>query len=383
MKNKKSKELIRIIKFTIISISAGLIQVGTFALFNDIFKWNYWLAYLLSLLLSILWNFTINRNYTFKSSNNITKSMLLVLAFYAIFTPVSTVLGDFVTKQGVHDYIVLVVTMVSNFILEFLYTRYFVYKNSCDTKDDISNPNKKPLTYRIIRGTINFFFHKRTFLKKSNLPKEPCIIVTNHSQMYGPICCELYLDDPKTIWCISQMLDKKEVRDYAYNDFWSEKPKYIRWYFKMISKLFGPLLYHLMYYSNTLPVYKDNRIMATFKESIKKLNEGHNIIIFPESRNPFNEIINDFQENFVDLAKLYYRRYNKELYFVPMYNAVNLKKMVYGTPIKYDPNIDLEEQKHLICNHLKQEITTLAKELPLHKVVPYDNLPRRKYKNNK
>lgn len=382
MKNNKSKEIIRIIKFTIISISAGLIQVGTFALFNDVFKWNYWLGYLLSLLLSILWNFTINRNYTFKSSNNITKSMLLVLAFYAVFTPISTILGEYATNNGVHDYIVLVITMLSNFVLKFLYTRYFVYKNSCDTKET-NTMTKKPLTYRIIRGTINFFFHKRTFLNKENLPEEPCIIVTNHSQMYGPICCELYIDNPKTIWCISQMLDKKEVRDYAYNDFWSEKPKYIRWYFKLVSKLFGPLLYHLMYYSNTLPVYKDNRIMATFKESIKKLNEGHNIIIFPESRNQYNEIINDFQENFVDLAKLYYRRYNKELLFVPMYNAVNLKKMIYGKPIKYNPNIDLEEQKHIICNHLKQEITSIAKELPLHKVVPYDNLPRRKYKTNK
>lgn len=148
MEKNTVKEVMRVIKFTLISISAGLIQIGTFALFNEVFKWNYWVGYLLSLLLSILWNFTINRKITFKSASNVKIAMLLVLAFYAVFTPVSTVLGDWVERLGVNEYIVLVVTMILNFVLEFLYTRYFVYKNSCDTavktKDDnLDEPAKK------------------------------------------------------------------------------------------------------------------------------------------------------------------------------------------------------------------------------------------------
>ena len=88
MQNKNSaKEFFRAVKFLIISISAGLIQVGTFTLFNEVFKWNYWVAYLPSLLLSVLWNFTINRKYTFKSANNVKIAMILVLAFYVVFTP--------------------------------------------------------------------------------------------------------------------------------------------------------------------------------------------------------------------------------------------------------------------------------------------------------
>lgn len=134
MKENKIKELIRAVKFTIISISAGIIQIGTFALFNDVLHWDYWAGYITSLLLSILWNFTINRKITFKSSNNIAKSMILVLLFYAVFTPVSTILGDLATKNEINEYIVLAVTMVSNFVLEFLYTRYIVYRNSCDTQ---------------------------------------------------------------------------------------------------------------------------------------------------------------------------------------------------------------------------------------------------------
>ncbi len=134
MKNKK--EIVRVIKFTLISISAGVIQIGSFALFNDVFRWNYWLGYLTSLLLSILWNFTINRSYTFKSSNDIAKSMVLVLLFYAVFTPASTVLGNLATDKGANEYLVLAITMILNFVLEFLYTRFFVYRNSCDTKQE-------------------------------------------------------------------------------------------------------------------------------------------------------------------------------------------------------------------------------------------------------
>lgn len=135
VKERDFKELFRALKFLIISISAGIIQIGTFTLFNEVFCWNYWLAYLSSLLLSIIWNFTINRKYTFKSANNIKIAMILVLAFYAVFTPLSTILGDLAENGAVNEYIILAVTMISNFVLEFLYTRFVVYRNSCDTKD--------------------------------------------------------------------------------------------------------------------------------------------------------------------------------------------------------------------------------------------------------
>ena len=132
-KRKDLKELFRALKFFIISTSAGIIQIGSFALFNEVFVWNYWVSYLLSLLLSIVWNFTINRKITFKSANNIKIAMLLVLAFYAVFTPVSTILGELAENNGVNEYIVLGLTMISNLVLEFLFTRYVVYRNSCDT----------------------------------------------------------------------------------------------------------------------------------------------------------------------------------------------------------------------------------------------------------
>ena len=131
MNNKT--EWLRTLKFLLFSISAAIVQIVSFAVLELIFKDNYWLAYLPSLILSIVWNFTINRKFTFKSANNVKIAMLLVLAFYAVFTPLSTWLGELATNSGVHDWIVLGVTMVSNFVLEYLYTRFIVYRNSCDT----------------------------------------------------------------------------------------------------------------------------------------------------------------------------------------------------------------------------------------------------------
>ena len=136
---KDKKELLRAVKFTLFSISAGIIQIGLFTLLNELLQLDYWVSYLTSLVASILWNFTINRKVTFKSSNNVKIAMLLVFAFYLVFTPVSTVLGNLAENAGVNEYIVLAVTMLSNFVLEYLYTRYVVYRNSCDTAEKKEN----------------------------------------------------------------------------------------------------------------------------------------------------------------------------------------------------------------------------------------------------
>ena len=140
MQDKKSNEFFRVIKFTLISISAGLIQVGSYALLRLLISqfaegsWqDYVFAYTPSLLLSVICNFTINRKYTFKSASNVKIAMLLVLAFYAVFAPVSIILGGIAVDNGVHPDLVFVITMLLNFVLEFLYTRYVVYKDSCDT----------------------------------------------------------------------------------------------------------------------------------------------------------------------------------------------------------------------------------------------------------
>ena len=130
--NDNKKQLWQAIKFTLFSISAGIIQIGSFALL-EIFITDYWIPYLISVVLSILWNFTLNRRYTFKSAANIPVAMTKVFGFYLVFTPLSTYLGDMAEGVGVNDFIILIVTMVANFVLEFLFCKFVVYWGKEDT----------------------------------------------------------------------------------------------------------------------------------------------------------------------------------------------------------------------------------------------------------
>lgn len=129
------KELWRALKFTLISLSAGIIQIGSFTLLNEFVlgEERAAISHFVALVLSVIWNFTINRKITFKSSNNVIKSMILVALFYVVFTPVSTLFMAWATDKGWNEYLVEGLNMLANFVLEYLFTRFVVYRNSCDT----------------------------------------------------------------------------------------------------------------------------------------------------------------------------------------------------------------------------------------------------------
>ena len=129
---KEKKQLWQAVKFTLFSASAGVIQIASFALL-EIFIQDYWIAYLVSLVLSILWNFTWNRRYTFKSAANVPVAMAKVFGFYLVFTPLSTYLGSIAEGRGVNDFLILIVTMLANFVLEFLFCKFVVYRGKEDT----------------------------------------------------------------------------------------------------------------------------------------------------------------------------------------------------------------------------------------------------------
>ena len=132
---KQNKEWIRVIKFVLFSASAGIIQIGSFTLLNECTEWRYWPCYLISLLLSILWNFTFNRRFTFKSNANVPKAMLLVLAYYCVFTPVTTLLGNFLAEDmHWNEYLVTGLNMALNLSTEYLFQRYVVYRNKLDNR---------------------------------------------------------------------------------------------------------------------------------------------------------------------------------------------------------------------------------------------------------
>ena len=239
------------------------------------------------------------------------------------------------------------------------------------------------LTYRIIKGLVRFFYRKMTVEGLENLPEEPCLVIGNHAQMNGPIACELYFPGKRYTWCIGHMMHLKEVPDYAFQDFWSKKPWYSRWFYRLLSYIIAPLSVCIFNNADTIAVYKDTRIISTFRDTVNALCEGANVVIFPEHEVPYNNIVNSFQDKFVDIARMYYRKTKKELCFVPMYIAPALGKMVLGKPIRFSASCAIEEERERICVHLKEQITDLARALPAHRVVPYSNVSRKDYPMNR
>lgn len=134
MTNTK-KELIRSLKFLLFSVSAGIIQIVSFAIFEEFLHLTHWLSYLISLVLSVLWNFTLNRKYTFKSAANVPIAMIKVACFYLVFAPLSTWWTALLTGAEIcwNAYVVEIGTMIINFVTEFLYDRFFVFGKSIDT----------------------------------------------------------------------------------------------------------------------------------------------------------------------------------------------------------------------------------------------------------
>ncbi len=129
------KELLRAVKFTLFSISAGIIEIVSFSLLTELTALPYWPCYLIALVLSVLWNFTFNRRYTFRSAGNVPKAMALVAAYYCVFTPLSTLGGNFLANLGWNEYLVTGLNMVVNFVTEFLYDKYVVFRGTVDTNN--------------------------------------------------------------------------------------------------------------------------------------------------------------------------------------------------------------------------------------------------------
>ena len=136
MESNKKKELWRAVKFTLFSASAGLIELVSFALLNELLHLPYWLSYLIALVLSVLWNFTLNRKFTFKSAANVPAAMLKVAGYYAVFTPLSTLLEhQLAGRLGWNEYLVTAINMGLNLVTEFLFQRFVVYRDSVDTAE--------------------------------------------------------------------------------------------------------------------------------------------------------------------------------------------------------------------------------------------------------
>lgn len=241
---------------------------------------------------------------------------------------------------------------------------------------------KKKKFLLFLEGIVKIFYRKRKTIGEENVPNEACMIISNHSQIHGPLAGELFLKN-KLIWCDGPMMNRKEVPEYTARVFWKDKPKKSMWFYKMLGHLIARPASYILGNADTIGVFRDTRLFTTFKTTVDALKDGTNIVIYPECPVERNEIVNEFNLHFVDTARMYYKETGKCLAFVPMYHAVKLKKFVYGKPIYFDPSIDNVSQRTRICNYLMDEITALAKSLPRHKVIPFNNVGKKNFKYSK
>ena len=242
---------------------------------------------------------------------------------------------------------------------------------------------KPSLLYNVIKAAVTVFYPAMEVIGADNLPDEAAIIVGNHTQMNGPICAELYCPGKHYTWCAGEMMHLKEVPEYAFRDFWSQKPRWTHPWFMLLSYLIAPLSVVVFNSAHTIGVYHDTRLIGTFKNTIKRLQEGNHVVIFPEHDVKYNHILYDFQDKFIDVAKLYYKKTGKELTFVPLYIAPKLKAMYFGKPTRFDPAQPMDSERARIKEYLMGQITEIACDLPEHTVVPYRNIPKKHYPSNK
>lgn len=246
-------------------------------------------------------------------------------------------------------------------------------------REDSICKKHKGLLFLILKGVVRPFYKKYKIIGLENIPSEPSVIVGNHAQMHGPLCAETTKAFKRYTWCIGDLMHLKSSGKYIFKDFWGYKPKSVQWIYKIFAFFLAPVLVYIFRNADTIAVYKDMRAISTFKKTIKGLKQDAHIILFPEFHKEYNNIINEFQDKFIDVARLYYKDTGKELSFVPMYIAPKLKTIVYGKAIKYDNTKSTDEQRKSICNYLKNEITKLAMDLPAHRVVPYANIAKSEY----
>ena len=240
----------------------------------------------------------------------------------------------------------------------------------------------RSLIYRCLKFLVRLFYPRMKIVGAEHLPNEPVIAVGNHAQIHGPLAGELYYPGPHYIWCAGQMMHLKEVPAYAFADFWSQKPRSVRWFYRLLSYLIAPISVCVFNTAHTIPVYHDARLLACFRQTVRRLQEGASIIIFPEHAEPYNHILCQFQDKFVHVARLYYKRTGIALSFVPMYVAPALKQIILGNPIRFCPDRPIEEECQRICAACMAQITEIAQALPRHTVVPYRNISKKDYPTN-
>lgn len=192
---------------------------------------------------------------------------------------------------------------------------------------------------------------------------EPVVFVANHEKNYGPAIMQLFFPISYRPWIIYNMLDEDVCKPYVQETFFDERLKWPRWLSKPVTALLTPLLVRLMQETNPVPVYRGrpDRIVETFRQSIKALENGENLLIFPEkpASEPFSDDVNEFFEGFLYLAKLYYRKTGKGLLFCPVSINPKTDTISIGKSVRFNPEFEFQVESDRIRLHLMEQVAGL------------------------
>ncbi len=200
---------------------------------------------------------------------------------------------------------------------------------------------------------------------------EPGLFVCNHSEICSPVMITLDFDRPHANWVINCAMDRKKCESYAFHDVLSGNSRKHKGFYRFLAKIIRVLLPPILDNVDTVPVFHDRRIIETFKQSVKKLESGKDVVIFAESPRQYSEYINELQRGFVDLGRYYFSRTGKKLKYYPAYVERSNRVIAVGKPIEYDPELPMKEQRERICVFLQEGIDRQARGLKKHKPVKF------------
>jgi len=230
---------------------------------------------------------------------------------------------------------------------------------------------KKTLYARMYEPLARLIFKKSKVVTKEPLSDEPSVFLCNHSAAIGPALMTLYFKRPHKTWVIDFAMDKKIGPNYFFHDGLFGRSKKCKGFYRLLSRIIMPLLRRLLTSGGPILVHHDRRIMQTFKESIEALEDGKDLVIFPESPVRATEFVSKLYDGFADVGRMYFQKTGKCLKFYPVYCEKKNRVITIGEPITYDPELPQRDERRTVAEHVQNGIDALARELPPHKPVPF------------
>ena len=230
---------------------------------------------------------------------------------------------------------------------------------------------KSSLYFRIMCFLARILFPRSRVTFEEEPGEEPCVFISNHANIHGPIMMTLDFPRLHRTWTADCALDRSMAPNYAYHDVFFGRSRKCRWFWRLMSRFVGAALPPLLEAAGTIPAYRDQQVTRTFQQSLETLAEGLDLVIFAEAPHRFSEFVNELQSGFADLGRMWYRKTGQRLKFFPVYLEPKGRTVSVGRAVTFDPDAAPHGERERISGSLRDGIDRLARALPHHKPVSF------------